>query len=180
MSSSYTNHNYSSLTDFTGGPSTSHFGIYQQTSVGTGDVTIRTLVPVAISAEPYRKALITKLFFRQILPLADATYVSFSDLMTTISLYFFINTGSSERESAVAVTSIHSNFFLVTNLQGVGFADTPVKPLRSRIQPSALTILLISPFVPFFPHISLINELRKKLYPLSSHLSSLSFFSQRR
>ena len=81
MSSSHTNHNYSSLTDFTGGPSTSHFGVYQQTSVGTGDVTIRTLIPVAISAEPYRKALIAKLFFRQILPLADATYVSFSDLI---------------------------------------------------------------------------------------------------
>ena len=130
MSSSHTNHNYSSLTDFTGGLSTSHFGVYQQTSVGTGDVTIRTLVPAAISAEPYRKALIAKLFFRQILPLADATYVSFSDLMTTISLYFSINTGSSERESAAAVTSIRSHFFLVTNLQGVGFADTSGKPVK--------------------------------------------------
>ena len=113
MSSTITSdgsNNYSSLTASTGGPRTSHFGIYQQTSVDTGDITIRTLVPVAISAEPYRKALISKLFFRQILPLADATYVSFSDLMTTIALYFSINTGSSERESEATVTSIRSNF----------------------------------------------------------------------
>ena len=122
--------NYSSLTDSTGGPRTSHFGIYQQTSVGTGDVTIRTLVPVAISVEPYRKALITKLFFRQILPLADATCVSFSDLMTTVALHFSINTGSSERESDVAVTSIRSNFFRVTNLKGAGFADTSGKTVK--------------------------------------------------
>ena len=82
MSSSHTNHNYSSLTDFTGGLSTSHLGVYQQTSVGTGDVTIRTLVSAAISAEPYRKALITKLSFRQILHLVSCTL-----LMITL-LYF--------------------------------------------------------------------------------------------
>ena len=130
MSSLHTNHNYSSLTDFTGGPSTSHFGVYQKTSVGTSDVTMRTLVPAAIGAEPYRKALIAKLFFRQILPLTDATYVSFSNLITTVSLYFSINTGSSERESAAAVVSIRSNFFLVTNLQEVGFTDTFGKPVN--------------------------------------------------
>ena len=60
--------NYSSLTASTGGPRTSHLGNYQQTSVGTGDVTIRTLVPSAINAEPYRKALITKLFFIRFYP----------------------------------------------------------------------------------------------------------------
>ena len=50
--------------------------------------------------------------------------------MTIVSLYFSINTGSSERESAAAVTSIRSHFFLVTNLQGVGFADTSGKPVK--------------------------------------------------
>ena len=122
--------NYSSLTASTGGPRTSHFGIYQQTSVGTGDITIRTFVPAAISTEPYRKALISKLFFRQILPLADATYVSFSDLMTTVALHFSINTGLSKRESDAAVISIRSNFFRVTNLQGAGFADTSGKTVK--------------------------------------------------
>ena len=41
-------------------PNASPLGVYQQTSVGSGDVSIRTLVPTAISAEPYRKALIIK------------------------------------------------------------------------------------------------------------------------
>ena len=128
MSSTITSdgsNNYSSLTASTGGPRTSHFGIYQQT-----DVTIRTLVPAAISVEHYRKALITKFFFRQILPLADATYVSFSDLMTTVALHFSINTGLSKRESDAAVISIRSNFFRVTNLQGAGFADTSGKIVK--------------------------------------------------
>ena len=42
----------------------SHLGVYQQTDVGAGDVSIRTLTPAAISAAPYRKALIAKIFFR--------------------------------------------------------------------------------------------------------------------
>ena len=42
------------------------FGIYQLTPVGASDATIRTLVPVPISALPYRKALIDQFFFRQI------------------------------------------------------------------------------------------------------------------
>ena len=119
MSSPHINeisHNYSSLTASTGGPSTSYFGVYQQTSVGTGDVTIRTLVPVAISPEPYRKPLIAKLCFRYVVLLADKTYFSFKDFMTTISLYFSINTGSSERESETTVTFIRYNYFRVTNL----------------------------------------------------------------
>ena len=170
MSSSHTNHNYSSLTDFTGGPSTSHFGVYQQTSVGTSDVTMRTLVPSAIGAEPYRKELIAKLFFRQILPLTDATYVSFSNLITTVSLYFSINTGSSERESAAAVVSIRSNFFLLLTCRKLGSRIPSLNPLMSRIQPSALHILPTLPFVSLFPYISLINELRKKTLSLEFSL----------
>ena len=42
---------------------------------------ISRFVPAAISAEPYRKALISKLFFRQILSLADATYISRSAIL---------------------------------------------------------------------------------------------------
>ena len=122
--------NYLSLTASTSGPRSSHFGIYQQTSVGSKEVTIRTLVPAVIFAEPYRKALIAKMFFRQILFLADAPSVSFSDLMTTVALYSSINTGSSEREAEAAVTSIRSVFFRVTKLQEVGFADTSGKSIK--------------------------------------------------
>ena len=56
--------NYFFLPASTGGPGSSNFGIYQQTSVGSGDVTIRTLVPAAFSTEPYHSALIAKLVFR--------------------------------------------------------------------------------------------------------------------
>ena len=42
------------------------FGIYQLTPVGASDATIRTFVPVPISALPYRKALIANFFFCQI------------------------------------------------------------------------------------------------------------------
>ena len=61
--------NYLSPIASTGGPRTSHFGIYQQTSIGTDDVTIRPLVPAAISAEPYCKAPIAKLFSVRFYPL---------------------------------------------------------------------------------------------------------------
>ena len=43
------------------------FGVYQLTTFGASEATIRTLVPVSISTPPYRKVLIAKLFFRQIL-----------------------------------------------------------------------------------------------------------------
>lgn len=60
------NHNnfYLFQTASTGGPISSYFDIYHSTFVGNGDITIHTLVPATISAEPYRKALIVKHFFR--------------------------------------------------------------------------------------------------------------------
>ena len=125
-----------------GVPQSSHFGVYQQTTVGTGDVSIRTLVPAAISAAPYRKALIAKLFFRQILALTDSPSTSFNDLMTTVALYFSLNTGAAEREAESAVAFIRSNFFLIPNLQGVGFLDSSGKPisvLDSDNRPADLT-----------------------------------------
>ena len=105
-----------------GVPQSSHFGVYQQTAVGTGDVSIRTLVPAAISAAPYRNALIAKLFFRQIFALTHFPSTSFNDLMTTVALYvslntgavlfnvasyFSINTGSAEKEADSAAFSIY-------------------------------------------------------------------------
>ena len=48
----------------------SFFGAYQDTAVGSSELSIRTIVPPSISSEPYRKAMITILFFRRILSLS--------------------------------------------------------------------------------------------------------------
>ena len=179
MSSSHTNHNYSSLTDFTGGPSTSHFGVYQKTSVGTGDVTIRTLIPVAISAEPYRKALIAKLFSVRFYPsLTQLTSRSVTSWRPSPCISPLIRGCLSGSQRLLLPQSALICFLLLTCRELVSWIP-PVNPLRSRIQPSALTILLILPFVPLFQHISLIHERRKKLYFSRYHLGFLSIFGQR-
>ena len=64
------------------------FDFYQLTLVGTSDATIHTLVPVLISALPYRKALIVKLFFRQILGFVDSPSISVNDLVSIVVSYF--------------------------------------------------------------------------------------------
>ena len=50
--------------------------------------------------------------------------------MTTVAIYFSINTESTEREADASISFIRSSFFRVTNLQGVGFADTSGKPIK--------------------------------------------------
>ena len=102
-----------SLSNEINGPTSSYFGVYKQTSVGSGDVFVRKLVPAAISADTYRKALIAKIFFRQILSLTDASSVSFSNLMSAVVSYFSLSTGSAEREAETAVATIRSNLFLI-------------------------------------------------------------------
>ena len=79
-----------SLSNGNNGPTSFYFCVYQQILVGSGDVSVRTLVPAAISAAPYRKALIAKIFFRQILALTDTSSVSFSDLMSTVTAFSFL------------------------------------------------------------------------------------------
>ena len=68
------------------------FYFYQLTLVGASDATIHTLVPVLISALPYRKALIVKLFFRQILGFLDYPSISVNDLVSTVVSYFDMST----------------------------------------------------------------------------------------
>ena len=63
------------------------FGVYQLTTVGASKATIRTLVPVTISAPPYRKALIAKFVFRKILGHAGSPSISCSDLVTSVAIY---------------------------------------------------------------------------------------------
>ena len=94
------------------GSAASAFGIYQQTAVGLSDLSIRTLVPDPISAVPYRKALIAKLFFRQILSLADCPFVELNDLLSTVLLNFSFSTGSTERDADTAAQSISRTFFV--------------------------------------------------------------------
>ena len=66
--------------------SASFFGGFQQTTVGSNDVTIHTIVPPAISAEPYRKVMAIILFFCRILALSNSPSISLSDLTTTVTL----------------------------------------------------------------------------------------------
>ena len=130
-----------SLSNGINGPTSSYFGVYQQTLVGSGDVSIRTLVP----------ALIDKLFFRQIFALTDTNFVSFSALMSTVASYFSLNTVSAEKEAETAVATIRSNFFLITNLQGVGFANASGKPIAIPDldkRPTDLTYFNFRPVVP--------------------------------
>jgi len=124
------NNNVSSLTAGTSGFVFWTFGIYQQTSVGLSGFSIRTLVSDLISAEPYRKVLIAKLFFHQILSFSDSSSVSFNDLISIVASYFDINTGSAEREAESAAQSISRSFFQVSNLIGVTFYDTLGKTIE--------------------------------------------------
>ena len=71
---------------------------------------IWTFVPVPISAEPYRKALIAKLFFNQILSLTDSPSVSVNDIMAIVAVYFDINSGFAEREAEAVAKSISRSF----------------------------------------------------------------------
>ena len=128
------NNNITNLGGGSGGSGSANFGVYQQTSVGLSELSIRTLVPDAISAEPYRKALIAKLFFHQILSLTDSPSVTFNDLLATVAAYFDINTGSAEREAEAAAQSLSRSFTTSPISSGLHFLMHPVTLLRFRIQ----------------------------------------------
>ena len=98
------------------------------TAIGAGDVIIRTLVPVPISP-PYRKALITKSLFCQILGHEASPFIFFSDLVTTVATYFDMSTAMTERETKPAADSIRYSIFRVTNMFGVGFLNFKEKSL---------------------------------------------------
>ena len=79
--------------------------------------------------------------------LSDTPSVSFSDLVSTVASYFSLNTGSTEREVETASINIRNAFFLVSNLQGVGFSDVSCKPLTIQDPdryPANLTLLYFS------------------------------------
>ena len=103
------------------------FGVYQLTPVRASGATIRILVLVPISALPYRKALIAKLFFRQILGYVDSPSIFVNDLVSTVTSYFDMSTVMTEREVEAASISIRDSIFSVANLSGVGFLDSTGK-----------------------------------------------------
>lgn len=105
------------------------FGVYQQTSIGSSDISTHILVPDAIIVELYRNALIIKLLFQKIITLSDNHSVSFSDIMSALASYFVLNTGSAEKETEPTVTDIRNDFSLVSNLQGISFSDVSGKPI---------------------------------------------------
>ena len=93
------------------------------TKTGASNATICTLVPVCISAPPYRKSLIAKLFFRQIHGHAESPSISYSDLVTTVATYFDMSTAMAEREAETAAHSIRDSIFRVIDMFGVGFLN---------------------------------------------------------
>ena len=124
------NNNISNLGGGSSGSTFANFGVYQQIPVGLSELSIRTLVSDNNSAKSYRKALIAKLFFHQILSLTDSSSVFCNDLLATIAAYFEINTGSAEREAEAAAQSISRSFFRVSNLIGVTVSDSSGKPIK--------------------------------------------------
>ena len=102
-----------------------NFGVYMQTPVGLSELSIRTLVSGPISAEPYRKALIVKLFFHQILSLTDSPSVFVNDLMAIVAVYLDINTGSAEREAEAATNSISRSFSMCQTWSALPFLTLP-------------------------------------------------------
>ena len=140
--------NNKNISNFSGGSSGSafaNFGVYQQTPVELNEFSIRTLVPDNIIAEPYCKALISKLFFHQIPSLTDFPSVFFNDLLAIVAAYFDIYTESAEREGEAAAQSISGSFFHVSNLIGVTFSDSSEKAIKvpdTDNRPADITYLL--------------------------------------
>ena len=96
------NNNVSTPTVCNSGSTATISGVYQQTLFGLSKISIHMLVFDAISAGPYLKALLTKLFIHCILDLSNNPSLFFSDLITTATSYFSINTGFIERETESA------------------------------------------------------------------------------
>jgi len=133
------NNNIMNLGGSNSGSSLANFGVYRQTPVGLSELSIRTLVPVPISAEPYRKALIAKLFFHQILSLMNSTSATFYDLLATVAAYFDIITGSAETKPKQQLClSLFLFLFSAFQLSSVlSFLIHPESLLRFRISITA-------------------------------------------
>ena len=111
--------------------SVSFFGMYQDTAVGS-ELTIRTIVPSSISADPYRKIMIAILFFCRIISLSSSPFVTIRDLTATVTVYFTMPTGSAKREAERIVKSVCHVFFKSVTFKGLISWIPPEKRFRSR------------------------------------------------
>ena len=127
--------------------SVSFFGAFQDTAVGSSDLTIRTIVPPNISAEPYRKSMIAILFFRRTISFSSSPSISISDSTATIAAYFTLPIGLEERETERIVDSICHALFHVDNLQGIGFLDSSGKPALVSDLENRVADIVCLPFV---------------------------------
>ena len=111
--------------------------------------------------------------------LSDTPSVFFSDLKSNEASSFGLNMGSAEREAETTTIDISNNFFLVSNMQGVGFSDVSGKPITIPDPTRRPTDLTYLPFVSLFPLPRSISALQHHFYPLMfltscfNHLSLL-------
>ena len=87
------------------------------------NLSIRTIVPPTISAEPFRLAMIAIIFIRHILSLFSSLSVFLSNLTVPVAAYFSHPIGSATRETERIVDSIRLVFFHIDNFQDIEFLD---------------------------------------------------------
>ena len=80
---------------------------YKLNIVSANKATIRTVIPVSISATRNRKALIAKLSSREIIGHTDTLSITIGDLILTFVTYFDMSTAMVERDVAVANSSVY-------------------------------------------------------------------------
>ena len=68
--------------------------------------------------------MIAILLFDRMLTHSNFLFHSLNDLTATVASYFYMNTGSMEREAKRAIESIHHAFLNIGNLQGIGFLNS--------------------------------------------------------
>ena len=86
---------------------------YKLNIVSANKATIRTVIPVSISATRNRKALIAKLSSREIIGYTDTLSITIGDLIPTFVTYFDMSTAMVERDVAVANYSVYALIFLL-------------------------------------------------------------------
>ena len=103
----------------TTGTSGNAFGSYKILAVGTSERILCVPVPLPVSQPPYRKAMLTDLFFGTFKGLEIDSIFSSADLVSTIAEYFDFNTSLAEEEATVAVKHIRAAIFDVNHLTGI-------------------------------------------------------------
>ena len=84
------------------GTSGNVFEVYQLLTVRTSDITIYVPIPLPMAQPPYRKVMVTDLFFDLIKSLVVDSFFS-ADFVSKIDVYFDFNISSVKEEATVAV-----------------------------------------------------------------------------